>query len=528
MNKQYIKVLVIALFISLVLFNINIPLHAADVGNAFGSSGFSSSSSSDGSSFIVFELITNILYTIIYFPFPFNVIIILALIYFGFKSANAVNYDVQKYQINKNIQRNEAIQLHQNEINSDLAQIRQADPAFSKFELESYAKELYLMIEEAIEGQDSSLIAKYVNKEYLAKIVQKIEIIKENNKRQIFDGQEFLSAEIKDIIFHENQQEVILELFINEKSAMIGRDEDRNKVTGRRNKAIELTFIRSNDVQTNSTRLSVTNCQSCGAPNSIEDNGICEYCGSNLTVDYTGWVLISENLIAERSSIYFKKYSSGVLSIHNNETNIVTQVQQHDSTFVQEEFEKYVAESFIAVQEGWENRDMQSVRKFESDELYRTHKQQITEYIEKNQYPFLENQTVNDVHLNEFIIDGKNEYLNVIVDCNLQVFLKDESGKIIDGSHNINNNGYKLRFKRALGVKSKILTLSSCPNCGAPLEFGESGECLYCQSFVTNGEHGWVLDSYEGLYQFKKGNINYRKTVYEKMKLKQQEQQTIE
>lgn len=528
MKQQNKKLLLILIVFLLISTSLDITVFAADVGNTFGSNGFSSSSSSSDSSSIIINLFVDILYYLLYLPFPLNIIFILVLIYFGFKSVKIANYDVQKHQIKKNIRRNDEIDLLKNEIESDLMQIRKSDYAFSKFEFENYAKELYLMVEEAIESRDLKQLAKYVDPQYLTQLNQKVELLQQKNKHQIFDGQEFLSAEIKDIIFQDSKQKVILELFINEKTAVCDLAAKQYKLRPRGNKAIELFFIRSNKAQTNSARLSVTNCQSCGAPNSIEEDGTCEYCGTDLIVDYSGWVLVAEKIISERDSIYFKKYSSGVLSIHNNEADTVSQVQKQDSTFDQAEFEKYVAESFLAVQEGWENRDMQSVRKFESDELYRTHKQQIEEYIKKKQYPFLEEQSINDIHLNEFIIDGKNEYINVIVDCNLQVFLKDESGKIIDGSRDFKNNGYKLRYKRALGVKSKTLSTTTCPNCGAPLEFGESSECLYCQSFVTNGEHGWVLDGYEALYQFKKGNINYRKTVYEKMKHKQQEQQIIE
>ena len=32
-----------------------------------------------------------------------------------------------------------------------------------------------------------------------------------------------------------------------------------------------------------------------------------------------------------------------------------------------------------------------------------------------------------------------------------------------------------------------------CPNCGAPTEITSSGQCPYCGSVVTNGEHDWVL-----------------------------------
>ncbi len=516
--------MIVIVMIIIVGLTLNLQVQAADVGNSFSSGGFSSSYSGSSSSGDLSGSIFDIIYIILYLPFPLNIMVIGLMIYFVVVAQQKTNYNVKKNQIKRNVKSNQHVNMHKQEIIKDLIEIRENDPSFSKFEFESYAKELYLMIEEAIESQDTSKISNYVNPELLKNFEQYINQIKSQGKHNIFDGQEFLSSEIKDIVFDPEYQKIVLELFINEKTLIINDNKKVPNNINRINKVVELEFVRKSNMKTNDARLSVTNCQTCGAPNSIEASGSCQYCGTNLVNDYSGWVLMNERKLGEKESLYYKMYSSGVLSIHNHEQKTVEQVLQVDKLFNQEEFEQYVAESFIAVQEGWENRDMESVRKFESDELFRTHRQQIQEYIDKKQYPYLENQEINDIHLNEFIIDGKNEYLNVIVDCNLQVFLKDASGKIIDGNESFKNNGYKLRYKRAVGVESQKIELATCPNCGAPLEFGESGACAYCQSFVTNGEHGWVLDNYEALYQFKNGNINYRKSVYEKMKLKQEEQ----
>jgi hypothetical protein len=37
----------------------------------------------------------------------------------------------------------------------------------------------------------------------------------------------------------------------------------------------------------------------------------------------------------------------------------------------------------------------------------------------------------------------------------------------------------------------------NCPNCGAPLQVGMSGNCEYCQVKVTAGEFDWVLSRIE-------------------------------
>ena len=36
-----------------------------------------------------------------------------------------------------------------------------------------------------------------------------------------------------------------------------------------------------------------------------------------------------------------------------------------------------------------------------------------------------------------------------------------------------------------------------CPNCGAPLEINQVGECRYCRAAVTSGRFDWVLSRIE-------------------------------
>jgi hypothetical protein len=36
-----------------------------------------------------------------------------------------------------------------------------------------------------------------------------------------------------------------------------------------------------------------------------------------------------------------------------------------------------------------------------------------------------------------------------------------------------------------------------CPNCGAPLEINQIGECKYCKAAVASGRFDWVLSRIE-------------------------------
>ena len=62
---------------------------------------------------------------------------------------------------------------------------------------------------------------------------------------------------------------------------------------------------------------------------------------------------------------------------------------------------------------------------------------------------------------------------------------------------------YRLTFMRKAGVKTKEgtsqISTTNCPNCGAPVQITTSGQCEFCGSVITTGEHDWVLSSLQGI-----------------------------
>ena len=82
--------------------------------------------------------------------------------------------------------------------------------------------------------------------------------------------------------------------------------------------------------------------------------------------------------------------------------------------------------------------------------------------------------------------------------------IEDSSKKVIQGNPDVDMHmTYRLTFIRKAGVKTKEGTNSksttNCPNCGAPTKVTSSGQCEYCGSVITTGEHDWVLSNLEGI-----------------------------
>lgn len=50
---------------------------------------------------------------------------------------------------------------------------------------------------------------------------------------------------------------------------------------------------------------------------------------------------------------------------------------------------------------------------------------------------------------------------------------------------------------RNIGSKGSTRGDANCPNCGAPLKVGMTGNCELCHAKVTSGEFDWVLSRIE-------------------------------
>lgn len=496
-NNKILFVLTFLLLLSLIIL---VPTFSADVGNSFSggisSSGGSSSSSGDG----IFILV----YLILSLPFPINFIAL-------FSIGAAMYYAAlvkKKSSAKKNVKRNDDYLNHvkkvkQSIINTNLIDLRNDDPNFSKYEFISYAKEVIIAIQEAVEDKDLSSTTMFISDKFQESLKELID----SNKYKI-DGQEIMDAKIMKISEDENFWTITIELFISE---IVNNSK-------RVNHPYSLEFMRKKGVKTPKDKLTTHNCPSCGAPSEQNNNGKCEYCQQTIKDGSFSWVLNKLELIKEKSSYYYNTFSSGNLFIHRNEQKIVSQILETDPTFNQEEFESYVGTAFIEVQEAWERRDMSTIRKFESEELFQTHSEQIKEYIEKSLYPHIDNQVINDVHLNNYEIDGKNEYITAIIDCDLVNYTTDKYNKKISGNLEIKTSGYRLMFKRKAGIKTdKTPSINNCANCGSEIVFDDNNKCSYCHTEISDGEYGWVLNSYEGIYRFKKNSYLKNSSIAEKI-----------
>lgn len=206
------------------------------------------------------------------------------------------------------------------------------------------------------------------------------------------------------------------------------------------------------------------------------------------TVDWT-----SQNRAVERQA------DAEAASMSDMSNSVAAQIQEIDPAFSADKFTAWVREVFMKIQEAWTAREWKTIRPFESEELFSQHNAQLNEYIRGNKINVVEKIAIKRCALKEFRQDGDKEVLIVqlfaimrdyVIDATTRQVLESDPGR--DWYMR-----YEMVFNRKAGVKTHVGTsnksTTNCPNCGAPTDITSAGQCEYCGSVITTGEHDWVL-----------------------------------
>lgn len=178
---------------------------------------------------------------------------------------------------------------------------------------------------------------------------------------------------------------------------------------------------------------------------------------------------------------------------------VAEEIRAIDPEFSSDKFIGFAREVFMTIQAAWTAKDWKPIRPFESETLFNTHKQQLDEYIRLGKTNVVEKIAIKHCSLHSFKQDGDKEVLTVWLNAVMRDYvIDDKTKKVLESDPNRDwYMKYEMVFNRKAGVKTdpgkKGNTITNCPNCGAPTEVTSSGQCAYCGSVITNGEHDWVL-----------------------------------
>lgn len=189
----------------------------------------------------------------------------------------------------------------------------------------------------------------------------------------------------------------------------------------------------------------------------------------------------------------------------NCDSEITAAIQKNDQNFSKDKFIAWTKEVFIAMQMAWTARDWSKIRPFEKEELFRQHEMQLQEYINLGRINVMERINVNQAWMVNYERDSQYETLTVYMQTRMVDYIIDEkTKKVLKGDPNRDCfMNYLLTFIRKTGVLTNPATSNhstvSCPNCGAPCKVTSAGECEFCGSIITTGEHDWVLSNLDSV-----------------------------
>ncbi len=183
---------------------------------------------------------------------------------------------------------------------------------------------------------------------------------------------------------------------------------------------------------------------------------------------------------------------------------VAAQIRETDPNFSAEKFIGWAQEVFLKMQEAWTARDWKLIRPFESETLFSQHQQQLNEYIRLNKINVIEKVGIKHCSLKSYTVDGDKEVLVVRLNAVMRDYVIDATSRqVLESDPNRDwYMRYEMTFNRKTGVKTQPgisnKSTTNCPNCGAPTEITSSGQCSYCGSVITTGEHDWVLSNLVG------------------------------
>lgn len=177
-----------------------------------------------------------------------------------------------------------------------LAKIKQVDQFFNEANFLSWAKNLFVKLQNAWTDRDFEIIRTLETEELFEQHSNQIKRYIENKQINVMDRIAVNFAKLYS--FEQDDDKDTLSIILNSSMVDYIIDEESKKVlqgnkTTRRTNTYLMTFIRKKGVVTleSTDEVKTTNCPNCGAPTLITSSGKCEYCASVITTGEHDWVL---------------------------------------------------------------------------------------------------------------------------------------------------------------------------------------------------------------------------------------------
>lgn len=253
-------------------------------------------------------------------------------------------------------------------------------------------------------------------------------------------------------------------------------------------------------------KTAVLSCPGCGYSGEFPSGGVCPQCERSNRKGEFGWVVSSVTVLSTESFNPVLSSSSLEEAGTHQPTVLHPQLARRKEEFLTRHpdfdwtaFWAKCTHMFLNLQQGWSERDLQKLRPFETDSLYRTHQYWVELYREQGRINKLDDIKIEKWELSNIVLDAFYESVTARVHASMTDITTDEKGHLISGKPKPKRFTEYWTFIRRIGYRQpQGDQATQCPSCGAPLDkIGQTGECGYCATVVTRGDFGWVLSNIE-------------------------------
>lgn len=188
--------------------------------------------------------------------------------------------------------------VYQPKAPADLTPLEALDPEFSSDQFISWAKEVFVTLNQAWTAKNWSKIRPFESDTLFREHSQLLDDYIKGGKTNVLDRVAIKDAVITN--YYEDSQNEYLEVTMLTNMIDYVVEDATGKVTAGDKTTLwdmeyTLKFMRSRGVKTvsNMEGLATVNCPNCGAPTEVTSQGQCEYCKSVITTGKYNWVLCS-------------------------------------------------------------------------------------------------------------------------------------------------------------------------------------------------------------------------------------------
>jgi predicted lipid-binding transport protein (Tim44 family) len=380
-----------------------------------------------------------------------------------------------------------------------VAEIRQGDPGFDPETFLQRAEMAFLLVKRAYQDRNAHAGRAFMSNELWQPWCQQVQAFVAQRQRPVLENLNVRGMQVP-FVAHGDGGDTI-QVHFDYVAAVHTVDEATGKVVGGSTDDQRLgeqwTFQRLTGAKTPvSGGATASKCPNCGGLLKLNDDGVCDYCGADIASGRYDWVATRMDTDWFRGASTPAAFGAAQL---DPQPGLAT-IKAEDPTFDAEAFRGRAQQAFFALQQAWQDRDLTSSRPFMSPGLYLGWSSQVQQLIELHKKNLLDGLRVDGIDVVKVIHGQAFDNVTVRVTANCADYEVDErTGKLIFGSRSPSEFVEYWTFQRSVGTQTtgRSILDKVCPNCGAPLEINQVGECRYCKAAVTSGRFDWVLSRIE-------------------------------